>query len=203
MPSSPAPTTRSGRARPHVEQTGDSTGGIVGVEGTKDQVSSERGLNGYLSCFAIANFSHHNDVGVLTENRSQTVGKGQIDARVHLDLPNTIELVLDGVFHGDDIYRGRVDALEGAIEGGRFATAGRSSDQDNAMRAVDKAVIDLEEIARKANVLELKSVPDLSSKRSTTFTKGRGHHGDTNVDLSVARPNGDPSVLREALLGDI
>ena len=50
----------------HVEQTGDSTGGIVGMEGTKDQMSSERGLNGYLSCFAIANFSHHNDVGVLT-----------------------------------------------------------------------------------------------------------------------------------------
>ena len=166
------------------------------MEGTKDQVSSERGLNGYLSCFAIANFSHHNDVGVLTENRAQTVGKGQIDARVHLDLPNTIELVLDGVFHGDDIYLGRVDALEGAIEGGRFATAGRSSDQDNAMRAVHKAVIDLEEIARKANVLELEERPGLIEQaQHQAFTKGRGHHGDTNVDLSVAHPNGDPSVL--------
>ena len=72
----------------------------------EDQVSSQRCLDGYFSGLQISDLTNHNHVGILSHNRSEPVGKTEIDLRVDLNLANSLYLVFDGVFHGDDILIG-------------------------------------------------------------------------------------------------
>src|SRR5262245_39516366 len=50
----------------HVDQACDCTRRVVGVQGAKDQVAGERGLNGDFGRFPVTNFPHHDDVRILT-----------------------------------------------------------------------------------------------------------------------------------------
>lgn len=51
----------------HIDQSGEGGGGVVGVEGGKDQVSCERGLDGDLGGFAVTGFTDQDDIGVLAQ----------------------------------------------------------------------------------------------------------------------------------------
>ena len=55
---------------------------------------------------------------------------------MRLHLVDAVHLVLDGIFHGDDV-RGRVvEQLQGGIERRALAASGRSRDEDQAVRLV-------------------------------------------------------------------
>src|ERR1039458_7235597 len=109
----------------HVGEAGDGAGRIVSVQGGKNQVTRERGANGDIRRFAVANFADHDYVRVLAHDMAQAGGEGQPDLRIHMDLVDAIHLVFDGVFDSDDFLVRNIDALEGRIERGGLAAASR------------------------------------------------------------------------------
>ena len=65
-------------------------------------------------------------------------GEGQADLGVDLNLADARLLVLDRVLDGDDLERLVLDLVEGRVERGALAGAGRAGDQDDAVRPVDQ-----------------------------------------------------------------
>ncbi len=49
------------------------------MQGAQDKVAGECGLDCMFSCFQVADFAHHDDVRILTQNRSQRRRKSQPD----------------------------------------------------------------------------------------------------------------------------
>src|SRR5207253_1321980 len=87
-----------------VDQTGDGGGGVVRVQRREDEMSGQRGLNGILRSFSVANFADHDDVRILPKDGAQRGAKSDTDLRLHRRL---IELF---VHHFDRIFdRGDVD----------------------------------------------------------------------------------------------
>ena len=103
-----------------VEQAGDCTGGVVGVEGGEDEVACEGCLDGELCGFGIADFADEDDIGVLAEQRAETCGEGDIAFDIDLHLGDAVHVVFDGVFDGHDIAGGAVNATKGGVQGGGF-----------------------------------------------------------------------------------
>jgi hypothetical protein len=83
----------------HVEQSGDSAGGIVRVESTENHMARKRRMNGYLGRLNIPDFTNHNDIRVLTHNMPESVCKREPDLRLHLDLVYAVNLVLNRIFN--------------------------------------------------------------------------------------------------------
>ena len=54
---------------------------VVGVQGGEDQVTGERSLDRDLRGFEVTNLTHQNDVGVLTQERTEQRREGQVPAR--------------------------------------------------------------------------------------------------------------------------
>ncbi len=100
---------REKRFDAHFHQSGQGTGGVVGMQGGKDHMTGQGGLNSDFRRLPIADFPNHDDVGILAQNGAQSGSKGQFDFRVDLDLADPVELVFDGIFNGDDILFSAVE----------------------------------------------------------------------------------------------
>ena len=55
----------------HVQQTRHGPGRIVGVQRAKHKVTGKRRLDRDLGCLKVSDFTNHNDVGILAEERTQ------------------------------------------------------------------------------------------------------------------------------------
>src|SRR5437660_12600527 len=69
-----------------IDQTCNSARRIVRVEGTKNQVSSERSLDSDLRRFNVANFTHQNDVRRLPQHGPNDAREVQTDLVLYLYL---------------------------------------------------------------------------------------------------------------------
>ena len=69
----------------------------------------------------MANLTNHDDIGVLSQNGAQGLGKGQINFGIHLRLTHAGQLILNRVFHRHDVAAGCIKALQGGIQRGGFA----------------------------------------------------------------------------------
>ena len=63
----------------HVVQTRDGAGGVITVHGAQHLVAGQRGFNRDFRGFRIANFTDHDDVRVLAQDRAQRVGEREPD----------------------------------------------------------------------------------------------------------------------------
>ena len=54
-----------GQFRPH-DQAGEGRRGIVRMQGAQYEMTGQSGLEGNLRCFKIPDFSHHDNIGILT-----------------------------------------------------------------------------------------------------------------------------------------
>ena len=61
----------------HVDEAADHVGDVVGVNGGEDEVASQRGLNGDLGRFLVADFADHDFVRVVTQDGAQAAGEGE------------------------------------------------------------------------------------------------------------------------------
>ena len=98
-------------------------------------MAGERGANGDVGRLAVADFADHDDVRILAHDMPQAGGEGQPDLRIDVDLIDAVHLVFDGVFDGDDLFIGQIDALQRGVERGGFAAAGGAGDEKDAVRA--------------------------------------------------------------------
>jgi len=56
--------------------------------------------------FRYRDFTDHDDVGVLTQNRAQGVGESEADFLFDRDLVDAGDLEFDRIFNGDDVVSG-------------------------------------------------------------------------------------------------
>src|SRR5580700_6172147 len=175
------------------------------MQGGKNQVPGERGANRDIRSFAVADFADHYHVRVLAHDVPQAGGEGQTDLRIHVDLIDTIHLVFDGVFDGDDFLVRNVDALERRIERGGLTAAGGSGDQENAVRqrgemlhAGQHEVVE----AQTAQVVEVAGGTVEQAHDYAFAVEGRQRR-DAQIDFAAQNLNLDAAVLRQAALGDI
>src|SRR5216684_127995 len=123
----------------HVDETADDVGDVVGVDGSEDQVAGERGLDGDLSGFLVADFADHDLVRVVAQDGAQTAGEGEAFFLVDGNLGDATQLVFDRVLDGNDFVFVGLDLVDGRVEGGCFARAGRSGNQHHAVRLANIA----------------------------------------------------------------
>jgi len=72
--------------------------------------------------------------GSWAHDVAQAGGEGQPDLRIHVDLIDPVHLIFHGIFDGDDLFVGLIDALERGIQRGRFTAPRGAGDQQNSVR---------------------------------------------------------------------
>ncbi len=105
------------------------------VKRAHDEVAGERRLDGNPRRLGIAHLPDENDIRVLPKQRSKDRRKGSSCLRVHLDLRDAVEVILDRVFDGHDVHMIRSASIERAVEGRALARACGASDQQEASPA--------------------------------------------------------------------
>src|SRR5580704_6957040 len=123
----------------HVEETPDNIDHVIGVDSSKNQVARERGLNGDLRRFGVANFADHDLVGIVTQNGAQSASEGQTFLLIDRNLGDAANLIFNRVFNGDDFVFVGLDFADGRVQSRSFAAAGWSRDQHHAIGFFDVA----------------------------------------------------------------
>ena len=73
----------------------------------------------------------------MTQDAPQRRRKREPDLRVNLDLVDSLELIFNRVFGGNDLRLVALDFQQRTIERGGFSRTGRAGDQHNAVRQTD------------------------------------------------------------------
>ena len=108
------------------------------MKSTEDKMTGQRRFDGNLRGFQVADFADHDDVRVLTQKRAQTGGKFEPDLLANLHLVDAHQIVFDWIFRRRNIHIRLVELGKRGIQRGGFAAAGRTGDQNHAVRLVDR-----------------------------------------------------------------
>src|SRR5688572_15136245 len=99
-------------------------------------VTSQRGFDGDLSRFRIANFTDHHNVRVLTEDRPESACESKSDFLLHRHLVDAGNLEFDGILDGNDVELRIIELIERRVECCCLSRTGRASNQKQAMRSI-------------------------------------------------------------------
>ena len=122
------------------------------MQRAENQVASKRGLRGVFRCFQISNFTDQHNIRIVSEDTSQTCCKGQSDLGMHLNLVDTLELILDRILGGDDLRVFTLDFIQRAVECRCLSSTRRPRHQQDAVRKSDKFPEGLVNIGGHADV---------------------------------------------------
>ena len=188
----------------HVDHAGDGARGVVGVQGSEDEVAGEGSLDGDLSRLQVARFPHHDAIGILPEESAQDAGESQPDIFVHRHLDDAFEVIFHRFLGGEEFGVDGVDLAETGIKGGGFSRAGRSRDNKNSVRPLN----DLEDvgvdIVRHPEHLEIEvDGGAIEHAQHHAFAELRGQGGDAQIDVAPGDVFLDAAVLGQAALRDI
>src|SRR5215469_8110029 len=197
------------RFDPHVDETPYHIGYVVGVNRRKDQVAGQRRLNGDLRRFLVADFADHDFVGVVAQNGTQPAGKRQALLFVDGNLGNTSELVFDGVFNRHNFVFVRLNLVNGRIQCGGLAGAGRSRNEHHPVRLADVAAKTLrlgigiaDDVQRQLLEL-LREGLLVQNAEYRVLTVACGHDRDAQVDVAPLVLHAKASVLGNTALGNV
>src|SRR5262249_34584151 len=184
----------------HVDEAADDVGDVVGVDGSKDQVSGERGLDGDLCGFLVADFADHDFVGVMTEDGAQTSGEGQSFLFVDRNLGDSAKLVFDGVFDGDDLVFVGLDFVDGGVEGGGFSGTGGTGNEHHAVGLANVAPKAAHLFLRKTDNIETEALKLFRERllvenaKDGIFAVAGGHDGNAQVYIAPLVLNAESTV---------
>src|SRR2546422_903398 len=188
----------------HVLKPRDRGRRVVGVQRREHEVAGERRLDGDLGRFQVADLADEDHVGVLAHDVAQTGRERQPDLRLHGDLVDALQLVLDGVLDRDDLALRRVDLVERLVERGRLAGAGGPGDQDDPVRALDQRVETLERVGREAELVERQEhARALQQPHDDRLAVHGGDGGHADVHARAVQVDADAAILRQPPLGDV
>lgn len=122
----------------HVNKTGHSTRGIVRMESGENQVTGESSLNADRGGFFIPHFPDHDPVWILAEERAENSWEIETDGVIDGDLDDAVDVILDGIFRGEELGVDGIDPAQRGVEGGRFSGTGRPGDDENAVWLLDR-----------------------------------------------------------------
>src|SRR2546425_5163727 len=188
----------------HILKSRNGAGRVVGVQRGEDHVAGEGGLDGDFDRLQVADLADEDHVGVLPDDVSESGGKGQPDLRLHWNLVHAFQLVLDGVFDGDDLAVGRVDLLERGVERGRLAGAGGTGYQQDAVGPLDERLEVLERVGPEAELLQRQEdTGAIEESHDDRFAVHGRNRGDSDVDAPAMQRDPDTAVLRQPPLADV
>ena len=121
------------RLNSHVQQTGDASHGVIGVQGAENEVTGEGAADGDFRGLEVTHFSYHDHIGVAPQDAAQAGGKGEINLRLYRDLDHPVEFIFHRVFNGDNAPVLGVQFAEEGVEGAGFSAAGGTGHEDNAI----------------------------------------------------------------------
>ena len=108
------------------------------MERGKDEVPGERSLHRDFGRLAIAHFAHHYQVGIVTQNGAQHIGKAHAGLAIDRNLRDPGNLVFHRIFHRHDFHTRLVAATEGGVESSCLARARGSGDEDQSRWTLDE-----------------------------------------------------------------
>ena len=122
------------RLHAHINQTGDGCRRGIGMQGGNNQVTGYGCLYRNTCRLTVTDFSDHNDIRVLTQNRTECTGESKIRLHINLHLVNTVHICFHRIFYCDNIYFFSVQLTQHGITGSGLTTSGRSCYQNNSVR---------------------------------------------------------------------
>ncbi len=90
-------------------------------------MARERRLNCDLRGLQVSDLTDHDNIRVLAQEILERDSKSETGLAIHVHLSQTIQLVLDRIFDGDDVAVYSVDAVEDAVLRGGLARTRRPS----------------------------------------------------------------------------
>ena len=161
-------------------------------------------MNCNLCSFKIADFTNHDDIRVLPQNRSQRFGKTQVNLGIHLGLAHAGQLVFNRVFNRQNILRAGVQPFERGIQRRGLAGACRSGDQNNAVRLQHQAFKTAQHFALHTHSFEVQPVATfVQQTQHCAFAMGAGQGADAHVNCPCADAQADAAILWQTLFSDV
>ena len=168
------------------------------------EVPRQRGPDGEFCRFAVADFSHHDDVGVLAQERSQCRGESEVDFWVHRSLRDALQFVFDGLFDSRDVQFWAANHLEQRVERGCLARARGARDKKHPVGLVD-FFIDCRDVslrhAQGIKFVDNLSLVEQAKNHLLPVICGECRHADVHRLAPVVET--DAAVLRTALFCDV
>src|SRR4030042_2291488 len=104
----------------------------------ENKVAGKRCLDSHLRGLLIADFTYHNHIRILPQDRTQAISKGNIRLRINLRLPDQRKLILNRVFNSDDILLIGTYINPRRVKRGGFTATCGPGHKDDAVRTVDQ-----------------------------------------------------------------
>ena len=189
----------------HVDQSGQGTGRVVGVQSGKHEVTGLRGLDRDLGRFEVPYLADHQHIRILSQECAQYGGERQPDTFIDVDLVDTINIDLHRILDAGDIALGGVEEVDGGVERDGLTAAGGPGNQDHAVGLVCGLAISLELPFGHADRFQAEVGGRSIENPDNHFLAEQRRHGvDPEVDGAVAgKLDFHPSVLGHSALGDI
>ena len=188
----------------HVHHSRQRSQGIVGMQRGQHQVSGQRRLHGDERGLLVADLSHHDDVRVLAQDVLQHLGETQSDGFADRVLVDVVELVFDRILDRDDVLFDAVQIIDGGVQRGGLAAAGRAADQDQSVAAAEQFLEQLQIGLPHAELLDVEDrLVLVQHPQHHLFAVDARHRAEAQVDGASLRHDLNAAVLRHAPLRDI
>ena len=87
----------------HVDEAGDRTRRVVGVQRAQHEMTGERGLDRDLRRLEIPDFTDHEHVRILPQKRPQGRGKREPDGGIHGQLHDALDFIFHRILRREDL----------------------------------------------------------------------------------------------------
>ncbi len=193
------------RRYPHVQHTGQSLCGTVGVQGGHYHVTGLGSLDGDVGGFQVPNLTHHDHIRVLPQKCPQGFGEVQPLLGVHVNLIDTLKVDLDWVFGGGDVALHGVQQVKAGVQRYSFTGTGWASHQNHTLWLFQCPQVHLLLILFIAEGVDTHlGTGRIENPQYDLFTPKSWQGVDSKVDCFVFGDlEFDPAILRFAPLGDI
>src|SRR5256884_2812856 len=193
----------------HVDEAADDVGHVVGVDGGKNEVAGERRLNGDLGGFLVADFAHHDLVGVVAQDGAQPARESEALFLVDRNLRDAAELILDRIFDGDDFVFVGLDLIDGRVERSGLAGTRRTRHENHAIGFANVAPEAAGFFPGETHDVQSKALEFLGKRffvqdaEDRIFTVTGGHDGEAQINVPPLVFHAEAAVLGNATLGNV
>ena len=168
-------------------------------------MSGEGGFDTDLRGLAVTNFSHHDDIRVRAEKCAHRGGKGQVDAGMHLDLPETCLSNFHWVFRRPDFPAWRIDQRERGMQRRGLSRSRGSDTQNHAVGFLQYLFEGTQVALGHAEVVEVNRLSGRQYAQDNVFVVAArgGKRGHAQLNILIRESEENFAILRFAALRDI
>jgi len=173
------------------------------VQGGKNQVTGETGVDGDARRLHVSNFPDHDDVGRLAQHGTECRRESHSHICIHLNLVDPVHLVFHRILNGDDLTVRTVDGVQTSVKRSRFARPGGAGDKQNAIGQLDELLECCLVVTQEPQLWQPELEPGLvENTHDDTLTMVGRDGRNAQIQLALADLDLNTSVLGQALLGD-